>query len=223
MENKSEEIDLNNCYCEGTEEHYDRLENYGFQPSRGFAYHVIEGKLAWGHDELIEDRKQIHLVNNQWEYVMSNEEKVQDFHRELMENVLSIKDGDVEYLFEKPDFECELLKVVNSRIIGYIKPNKCTTTIYPMSWFFKTGDIIIQYSDQMKFKDSNLTPIKLETPWYEDEGNFPVIMIDEKSFDEPLDCVCRSKEIYEDMCKFNKNWRLLTNEEIDQLKVNKKD
>jgi len=121
---------------------------------------------------------------------------------------LTIKDGDKVYEFEKPDFECELLKVVSGDtvatdiIVGIIKLNN---KWIPYIWW---NDGISKINDSMYC----LTPIKPK--WFEVESNFPALIWNE---DNNLEVV-RGLNDFECL-----NWnlcKLATNEEIDQLKVN---
>lgn len=67
------------------------------------------------------------------------------------------------YGFEKPDFECEILKEYGDYLIGA----RLDLDVWiHMRWYKKTGGAYL--SD-----DFNLTPIK--KPWYEDESNFPCL------------------------------------------------
>lgn len=84
-----------------------------------------------------------------------------DKHRESLKiERLSItdKDGKV-YEFEKPEFKCELLKVVKDKILGYIITNKPMSFLAPCYWyksgFLGNADLLKEYS---------LIPIKPEKP-----------------------------------------------------------
>lgn len=93
-------------------------------------------------------------------------------YRLKCKSLLSITDGVTVYEFEKPDFECELLKVVihqcgNSHFLGYVK---IEDYIYSCQW-----DINGYNWDMQLKRRFNLTPIIKEKPWYEDESNFPCL------------------------------------------------
>ena len=97
-----------------------------------------------------------------------------------MGETISIKDDNgKEYLFEKPEFECELLKVTKDGfILGYIRDDIGLAPI-PMSWSDVTG---FCYSDCESEIGYNLTPIKAK--WYEDESNFPALLVTNSGSDE---------------------------------------
>ena len=118
--------------------------------------------------------------------------------------VLSIKDGDKVYSFEKPDFECEFWKITKEKpngrkwVMGYYI-NSCIQK--PAMWLLKDG---MCYEDS----DYNLTPIKLK--WYEDDRNENIKAIIRR-------CVNRAEE--DDSLGYEDFFKMITNEEIDQLKV----
>ena len=131
--------------------------------------------------------------------------------------IISIADEDGKaYEFEKPEFECELLKIINSKIIGYIvwKDN-----LYPCSWFTLSGvcemTIVDKSSNYDTFsdynKDYNLTPIQKK--WYEDEANFPAFMILDGKF--PVYCITLDKRIAKN--NIEHGFRLATKQERDSL------
>ena len=75
----TKEIDLENCYCEATEENYNRLIKDGLIKSdydfggygKGYILINEHGKefMFWGLTPIESKKsKQIHLVNNKWEY-----------------------------------------------------------------------------------------------------------------------------------------------------------
>ena len=89
---KEKKMDLNNCYCEATEENYKRLIesklelivklNYALKYDSYFF--IEDNKVDWAHNNSIgkmqdnpanEGMKEIHLINNEWQ---SKEKKMED-------------------------------------------------------------------------------------------------------------------------------------------------
>lgn len=200
-------VNLENCYCEATIENYTELCN-----SKGLRWQdddlstymdflnaykmgnyyfgiknrevTLYGKKygAW------KEFKQIHLVNNKWEYkTLFTKEVEQTKEEELIK-------------FEDADFDYEILKEVNGMLIGYIKPDNFA---FPTSWN-KEG------KQQQHSPQFDLTPIK--KPWYENPDNFPRLMINE---DKDYYISVHDKDTYQRCKGF---YRLATNEEIDNLK-----
>jgi len=121
-------------------------------------------------------------------------------------SVLTIADQDGKvYEFEKPEFECELLKVYkNNKIIGSACNANWDDELQPLIW--DTNGIVISRDSRMY----DLTPIKKE--WYKDESNFPMLMIEggtSKWF------IIESKEEYYEYC--DDSDRLATKEEVMSL------
>lgn len=120
------------------------------------------------------------------------------------------------YGFEKPDFECELWQVETSTSFEYVHGLVLDGYAHPMGnltyhkWDKKNGRVLVGCSSK------NLTPIK--NPWYE-TCKFPcVIMAD---YCMPV-VVKHYKDDYVYDFRDNKycvkSWRLLTNDEIEELK-----
>ena len=81
---------------------------------------------------------------------------------------ITAEDGTV-YEFEKPDFQCELLKVYKDTIIiGSACDAYHHSTLQAISWM--TDGCTVKDRDSIY----ELTPIK--KPWYEDESNFPTLL-----------------------------------------------
>jgi len=90
-----------------------------------------------------------------------------------MSETISIKDeSGKEYVFEKPEFGCELLKVYGNHIIG------ATQTDSGDSWMEEKWTIDGKSKHHAKW---NITPIKPK--WYEDEDKFPVLLINNDGSD----------------------------------------
>ena len=102
-----------------------------------------------------------------------------------METISVVDENGKVYEFEKPDFECELLKVLfdhnnKAYIIGYsLDVRKELGYPYPKTW---TIDGKCYDDDDTLDGDFNLTPIKPK--WYEDESNFPALLITNSGSDE---------------------------------------
>ena len=140
---------------------------------------------------------------------------LEDFDK-LQPEILSIKDDNgKEYKFEKPDFDCELLKVVGGEIIGYItKPIKEDRELASaITWML---DGITQLG---LYEQYELTPIK--SKWYE-VAAYPCIIINIK-YPQRLPLVANrylgidTIEV-QSMNVDASQWRLATDEEINQLK-----
>jgi len=70
--------------------------------------------------------------------------------------------------FEKPDFECELLKKDKfDYIFGFVGDN-C------LLWLESGKCFMATHSNEQDMPEYNLTPIKKE--WYEDADNFPEVV-----------------------------------------------
>lgn len=110
-------------------------------------------------------------------------------------------DNGKEYKFKKPEFECELLKVMHPKsklpdILAIIANDIIVT-------FFTNGECY--YMDESDAFDYNLTPIKPK--WYDNESNFPAVMIDEES----------QTPYITDINGILKGSRLATKEEVNSL------
>jgi len=254
--------DLNNCYCEATEEHYKNLNCTHEDSCDGYEDHLSLGSqylFINKHDKRIngfggnylkinkiENWKQIHLVNNQWEYKIDELQKEDDeIYDEIYEFIqkldetLSITDGDKTYEFVKPDFEMEILKAVtkdgDTYLVGYIVLNMDGDDIL-YTCFWKTNGHCMMILPDMDCnmdtsadcqEDYNLIPKQI--PWYEIEENFPAPMVDSESKKTSYLIIDRDdfKQNFQDMKdgEFSiiyfgdkLRYRRSTNEEIDQLK-----
>ena len=117
---------------------------------------------------------------------------------------ISIKDEDGKvYEFEKPRFECELLKVVDGMIVMYYK-----TILGTM------GARILTSDGTSTDESFSLTPIKPK--WYEDESNFPMYItpIDSDSMTNPM--ILTKPKHYSNIGNPHL-WRLATKEEVQSL------
>lgn len=157
-------IDLNNTWCEATEENYNALLSLGLEKQKGGFVYPKNGKLRILKNTIIEydfdsniettqKLKQIHLVNGKFQYVESKP-----------------KNNFKDYGFEA-GFEGEILKTLNNGddkievLIGYII---CNNQIIATTW-----DI----SGYCYFSNEfSLNPIKKE--WYENPDNFPTLVVD---------------------------------------------
>lgn len=126
---------------------------------------------------------------------------------------ISIKDENgKEYVFEKPEFECELLKVVNGCIVAYV--------VYSGNNF-----AVLYYTDGKAVSLPEKFDLTLAKPkWYEDEdcGRAVVFLDENGEFDHV-------NVLYGDDFKKTSNlkavegkpngWRLATKEELLSLYV----
>lgn len=114
------------------------------------------------------------------------------------------------YGFEKPDFECEILKEYNDHLVGAVYQNE---KYFGTSWN-KQGTCL--QTKGFGYINMDLTPIK--KPWYETCKLPCIIMAD--------DCMPVVVKHYNDGYVYDfrdnkycvKSWRLLTNDEIEELK-----
>jgi hypothetical protein len=126
---------------------------------------------------------------------------------------ISIKDGDGKvYEFEKPEFECELLKTFKTDLniifgIGYtiITKNKIPAP-YPYIWDMCNGICYDTYDNQLE--ELNLTPIKPK--WHEDESNYPAVMYNKTEDEYMILKWC-------DRIPRHEYWELATKQECDSL------
>ena len=107
------------------------------------------------------------------------------------------------YGFEKPDFECEILKEYNNHLVGAVYQNE---KYFGTSWN-KQGTCL--QTKGFGYINMDLTPIK--KPWYE-TCKFPALVWDE---DNDL-LVTRTRGEYTAL--YLNACNPLTNDEIDQLK-----
>ena len=121
---------------------------------------------------------------------------------------ITAEDGTV-YEFEKPDFDCELLKVYeNKKIVGSACDASFGHELQPFIW--NINGIVISRDSRIY----DITPIK--KPWYENEDNFPALLIW-----NDYDRVVYNKN--EAINNLEKNWRLATKEEVEALYYDNKD
>ena len=114
------------------------------------------------------------------------------------------------YGFEKPDFECEILKEYDDHLIGAVYQNEA---YFGTTWT-KEGNCL--QTKGFGYINMNLTPIK--KPWYE-TCTFPCIIMADY-------CMPVVVKHYDDGYVYDfrdnkycvKSWRLLRNTEIEGLK-----
>lgn len=114
------------------------------------------------------------------------------------------------YGFEKPDFECEILKEYDDHLVGAVYQNE---KYFGTSWN-KQGTCL--QTKGFGYINMDLTPIK--KPWYE-TCKFPCIIMAD-------DCMPVVVKHYNDGYVYDfrdnkycvKSWRLFTNDEIEGLK-----
>lgn len=120
-----------------------------------------------------------------------------------MLNSKSKEDMFKQYGFEVPNFDCTILARVNNDYIGYA--TIASSTIAALSWALNGT----AYRGVTHTPQYNLTPIK--KPWHE-TCKFPALVWDEDNDLLALRTRGEYTASYLDICK------LLTNDEIDQLK-----
>ena len=186
-------IDLNNTWCEATEENVDKLlkRKVSFWELGCVSNYIGEYKYVniYSKGNRYEARfcknisgAEIHLVNGEFQYVESKP-----------------KNNFKDYGFTA-NFEGEILKKIGDYYVGYVGRDSCTI-IDSTKWDLKGNDVDIQ--------EYHLKPIKKE--WYENPDNFPCLCID--SYDNPI--IIFSKEEY-DKCP---RLRPATKEEVLALLV----
>lgn len=108
------------------------------------------------------------------------------------------------YGFETPEFEGEILKEIDGKVLGYVKDtDEYNTSTIALLWNSKTGKINENYTNIY-----DLTPIKKE--WYEENINFPIML---KNIDtDRLFVVYKLKDKFK-----SNNFRLATEQEISEI------
>lgn len=135
---------------------------------------------------------------------------------ELVNNLLNNKSKEdifKQYGFEVPDFDCTILTKFKDEYVGYVIDND---TIIALSWSLSgtcyTG---VTYTPR-----HNLTPIK--KPWYE-TCKFPMLLIKLDGLQHETYGLASHCNHPNELCVNNayehvRDWRPLSNAEIDQLK-----
>ena len=130
-----------------------------------------------------------------------------------LSNNKSKEDMFKQYGFEVPDFDCVILTKVNNDYVGYVIDNNA---IIALSWTLRgtcyTG---ITYTPK-----HNLNPIK--KPWYE-TCKFPILLIKLDGLHHETYGLASHCNHPNELCVNNayehiRDWRPLSNGEIDQLK-----
>ena len=204
---EKKEIDLRNTWCYATVPNHDKLRLMGYDHEPVGAckeYYYIDNDNKINDFKYYPDGNQIRL-NNQGEFEYAT----------LSSQQSKSECQFAKYGFEKPDFECELLKEFNGKVLGIVYsvdgPKKDAIAFW---WDAKTGKT--GQSNKYYTNMYNLTPIKKE--WYE-TCKFPCIIMAD-------DCMPVVVKHYEDGYVYDfrdnkycvKSWRLLTNNEIEGLK-----
>ena len=150
-------IDLNNTWCEATEENFNVIINFynivytcDIQDVKYYEFlRNSDGLLTPCAVSLYEDgSKQIHLVNGKFEYVKP-------------------KNNFKDYGFEA-DFKGEILKEYENQFVGMVYQNE---GFFGCSWD-KKGKCL--QTKGFGYIDMDLKPIKKQ--WYENPDNFPCIV-----------------------------------------------
>lgn len=199
-------IDLNNTWCEATDENYDVIIKFyniiytcDIQDIKYYEFlRNDDGLLTPCAVSLYEEgSKQIHLVNGKFEYVKP-------------------KNNFKEYGFEA-DFDGEILAVKDDKYFGISKSNESEGWV--ANGWKKDGTCL--YDDV-----SHLKPIKKE--WYEVESNFEAykgkLIINKYGNVRRIQSIDKSKvstaeqNMYHDILKVDE-WRPATKEEILTLLI----
>ena len=131
-----------------------------------------------------------------------------------LSNNKSKEDMFKQYGFEVPDFDCTILTKVKDEYVGYIITDN--DAVIALSWSLSgTGYIGTTYDPEY-----NLTPIK--QPWYE-TCKFPVLLIKLDGLHHETYGLASHCNHPDELCVNNayehiRDWRPLSNKEIDQLK-----
>lgn len=177
--------DFNRCWCEATEEHCKQLGLFSYGAKVQATHYIkdlnFKKNWFWSNNANKDDTKglkQIYFINGDWYYV---EDKIIAKDEPKEKDYISIKDNDgTEYKFEKPDFDCELLKVINDYIIGYVVVN---TIPEPVRWSFR-GKAFKTLDYLNSSKSFNLTPYKeLKRGYKEKDIKGKFILADEFEYE----------------------------------------
>ena len=167
---------FNDGYIVASEESYNLLVKIGYQcrgynPEKDMVFYTNHARFI-GRKENFRD-KQFYINNGRLSWNKPKEELEDssilhsDIRMRKEDFVISIKDDNgVVYEFEKPDFECELLKVYGDYMIG------ATLSETGKTWMEEKWTIAGKSKHHKKW---NLTPLKKE--WFKDENNFPALVI----------------------------------------------
>lgn len=196
---EKKEIDLRNTWCYATVPNHDKLRLLGYNHMPAGAckkYYYIDNDNKINDFEYYPDGNQIRL-NNQGEFEYAT----------LSSQQSKSECQFTKYGFQKPDFECELLKEFNGKVLGIVYsvdgPKKDAIAFW---WDAKTGKT--GQSNKYYTNMYNLTPIK--KPWYE-TCKFPCLVKDE-------DGTFLISEIEWYSEKYIATLTPLTNDEIEGLK-----
>ena len=118
-----------------------------------------------------------------------------------------------QYGFEVPDFDCTILAKVKNDYIGYVVEND---VVIALTWTLKGGS----YVGSDYYKIYNLATIK--KPWYE-TCKFPVLLIKldglyHETYGLASHCNHPNELCVNNAYEHVRDWRPLSNDEIDQLK-----
>ena len=199
---EKKEIDLRNTWCYATVPNHDKLRLLGFNPEPIGAckeYYYIDEALN------IHDCKYF-LLGNQIRLNKQGEFEYATLNSQQSKSECQF----AKYGFEKPNFECEILKEYDDHLVGAVYQNE---KYFGTSWT-KEGTCL--QTKGFGYINMNLTPIK--KPWYE-TCTFPCIIMADY-------CMPVVVKHYDDGYVYDyrdnkycvKSWRLLRNTEIEGLK-----
>ena len=131
-----------------------------------------------------------------------------------LSNNKSKEDMFEQYGFEVPDFDCAIFSKVNNNYIGYATMS--SSTIVALSWALNG----IAYMGVTHAPQYNLTPIK--KPWYE-TCKYPILLtkldgLQHETYGLASHCNHPNELCVNNAYEHIRDWRPLSNEEIDQLK-----
>lgn len=231
-------IDLNNCWCEATEENYIKLVELGYKISESQSIFntfskikeddeyldndilgICHNTFIWTDNNDKKGYRQIHLVNGEFEYV---EEIKESRHDVDVSKECQFK----KYGFQKPDFECEIFKKIGKYVFGYLKTNDWSDNEYISCSWDENGVLNSDFIEEGIYEELGdvykLKPIKKE--WYEDENIKDKLIINKYGEVRKVQYISNGKvathqsNLYKDAIKVD-GWRLATKEEILNLLV----
>lgn len=165
-------IDLNNTWCEASEETYWALVRNGFQ-SR---HTVIDLNI---HNRFNLSDKKIFPIHKDNEYATHGIK-------------IELKNGEFQYVESKPknnfndygfeaDFEGEILTELDCFYIGWIKTRDIRDNdIFKIGKFLKSNGHFYTSTENGELNIAKFNLKKIKKEWYEDPDNFPCIVIYEE-------------------------------------------
>ena len=223
----------NGYYIKASQETYDKLINEGYKAkSRDtvrYRFFEVDNDKLYGKDYLedMDTDKQFYLINGEFteekedgtytsniinisiptiEVDEAMDKQIDKYfsERNVTNNVESVLDLDTfnEMGFETPDFEGKILQKIKEVYIGYVIDNgEVFSKLWALDGTCSQGELW------------NLTHIKKH--WYENEANFPALLIWDSGIDVPSYRSTISKDSFIKLHR--QGWRLATKEELMSL------